>query len=112
MGENFKVTYMFDKNSLEGVHIRPLSRFLDDFYNGCDNFEKLLMNRKSTPLYKATFSVLKEGDYGMYREFETFVFPTTYGGYNIDANDYGFTDYTARLSEIGEFYDNRVTDNI
>ena len=70
------------------------------------------MNRKSTPLYKATFSVLKEGDYGMYREFETFVFPTTYGGYNIDANDYGFTDYTARLSEIGEFYDNRVTDNI
>lgn len=117
MGENFKVTYMFDKNSLEGdsleyVHIRPLSRFLDDFYNGCDNFEKLLMNRKSTPLYKATFSVLKEGDYGIYREFETFVFPTTYGGYNIDANDYGFTDYTARLSEIGEFYDNRVTDNI
>ena len=112
MGENFKVTYMFDKNSLEGVHIRPLSRFLDDFYNGCDNFEKLLMNRKSTPLYKATFSVLKEGDYGMYREFESFVFPTTYGGYNIDANDYGFTDYTARLSEIGEFYDNRVTDNI
>ena len=112
MGENFKVTYMFDKNSLEGVHIRPLSCFLDDFYNGCDNFEKLLMNRKSTPLYKATFSVLKEGDYGMYREFETFVFPTTYGGYNIDANDYGFTDYTARLSEIGEFYDNRVTDNI
>lgn len=112
IGENFKVTYMFDKNSLEGVHIRPLSCFLDDFYNGCDNFEKLLMNRKSTPLYKATFSVLKEGDYGMYREFETFVFPTTYGGYNIDANDYGFTDYTARLSEIGEFYDNRVTDNI
>lgn len=112
MGENFKVTYMFDNKSLEGVHIRPLSRFLDDFYNGCDNFEKLLMNRKSTPLYKATFSVLKEGDYGMYREFETFVFPTTYGGYNIDANDYGFTDYTARLSEIGEFYDNRVTDNI
>ena len=112
MGENFKVTYMFDKNSLEDVHIRPLSSFLDDFYNGCDNFEKLLMNRKSTPLYKATFSVLKEGDYGMYREFETFVFPTTYGGYNIDANDYGFTDYTARLSEIGEFYDNRVTDNI
>lgn len=112
MGENFKVTYMFDKNSLDGVHIRPLSRFLDDFYNGCDNFEKLLMNRKSTPLYKATFSVLKEDDYGMYREFETFVFPTTYGGYNIDANDYGFTDYTARLSEIGEFYDNRVTDNI
>lgn len=112
MGENFKVTYMFDKNSLERVHIRPLSSFLDDFYNGCDNFEKLLMNRKSTPLYKATFSVLKEGDYGIYREFETFVFPTTYGGYNIDANDYGFTDYTARLSEIGEFYDNRVTDNI
>lgn len=98
--------------SLDGMHIRPKEEFISEFYNKCDNFQKLIMNRKSTPLYKAVFSVLKENEYGFYRDFETFVFPTTFGGYNIIANDYGFSDYTKRLADIGEFYDNRVSDNI
>lgn len=111
VGDDDKIFYMCDK-SLEGMHIRPKEEFISEFYNKCDNFQKLIMNRKSTPLYKAVFSVLKENEYGFYRDFETFVFPTTFGGYNIIANDYGFSDYTKRLADIGEFYDNRVSDNI
>lgn len=111
IGDDDKIFYMCDK-SLEGMHIRPKEEFISEFYNKCDNFQKLIMNRKSTPLYKAVFSVLKENEYGFYRDFETFVFPTTFGGYNIIANDYGFSDYTKRLADIGEFYDNRVSDNI
>lgn len=111
IGDDDKIFYMCDK-SLEGIHIRPKEEFISEFYNKCDNFQKLIMNRKSTPLYKAVFSVLKENEYGFYRDFETFVFPTTFGGYNIIANDYGFSDYTKRLADIGEFYDNRVSDNI
>lgn len=111
IGDDDKIFYMCDK-LLEGIHIRPKEEFISEFYNKCDNFQKLIMNRKSTPLYKAVFSVLKENEYGFYRDFETFVFPTTFGGYNIIANDYGFSDYTKRLADIGEFYDNRVSDNI
>ena len=111
IGDDDKIFYMCD-TSLEGMHIRPKEEFISEFYNKCDNFQKLIMNRKSTPLYKAVFSVLKENEYGFYRDFETFVFPTTFGGYNIIANDYGFSDYTKRLADIGEFYDNRVSDNI
>lgn len=111
IGDDDKIFYMCDK-SLEGMHIRPKEKFISEFYNKCDNFQKLIMNRKSTPLYKAVFSVLKENEYGFYRDFETFIFPTTFGGYNIIANDYGFSDYTKRLADIGEFYDNRVSDNI
>lgn len=111
IGDDDKIFYMCDK-SLNGMHIRPKEEFISEFYNKCDNFQKLIMNRKSTPLYKAVFSVLKENEYGFYRDFETFVFPTTFGGYNIIANDYGFSDYTKRLADIGEFYDNRVSDNI
>lgn len=111
IGDDDKIFYMCDK-LLEGMHIRPKEEFISEFYNKCDNFQKLIMNRKSTPLYKAVFSVLKENEYGFYRDFETFVFPTTFGGYNIIANDYGFSDYTKRLADIGEFYDNRVSDNI
>lgn len=111
IGDDDKIFYMCD-TSLNGMHIRPKEEFISEFYNKCDNFQKLIMNRKSTPLYKAVFSVLKENEYGFYRDFETFVFPTTFGGYNIIANDYGFSDYTKRLADIGEFYDNRVSDNI
>lgn len=109
-GDNGETIYLSKGN--DGKHIRPKKNFIDDFYNECDSFEKLIMNRNSTPLYKSTFSVLKENDYGYYRELESFTFPTSDGGYNIDANDYGFTDYTTRLAQIGEFYDNVVTDNI
>lgn len=115
IGDDDKIFYMCDTSldpSLNGMHIRPKEEFISEFYNKCDNFQKLIMNRKSTPLYKAVFSVLKENEYGFYRDFETFVFPTTFGGYNIIANDYGFSDYTKRLADIGEFYDNRVSDNI
>ena len=113
VGDDGKLFYFGDENMKElQIHIRPNEKYITEFYNKCDNFQKLIMNRKSTPLYKAVFSVLKENEYGFYRDFETFVFPTTFGGYNIIANDYGFSDYTKRLADIGEFYDNRVSDNI
>lgn len=92
--------------------IRPKDDYINAFYNECDNFQKLILNRNTTPKYKAVFSVIKENDYGYYRDFEEFVFPTSEGGYNIDASSYGFNTYTTRLSQIGEFYDEFFTDNL
>ena len=108
-GNNGAVHYLCTEN---GFHIRPKETYLADFYNGCDNFQKLLMNPKTTPKYKATFSVIKEDDYGYHREMRTFIFPTGPGGYNIDASSYGFNNYTNDLAMIGEFYDERFTDNL
>ena len=93
-------------------HITPDKPYLDSFYNECDNFQRLLLNPKTTPKYKAIFSVIKENENGYYREFEEFVFPTSEGGYNIDATSYGFNTYTSRLSDIGSFYDEYFTDNL
>lgn len=110
IGDNDQIFYL--SNSGEEIHIRPKEEFLTIFYNGCDNFEKLLMDRKSTPTYTATFSVIKENEFGYYRELEDFTFPTSNGGYNIDATTYGFSNYTSRMIEVGEFYDSRFTDNV
>lgn len=93
-------------------HITPNEKYWNSFYNECDNFQRLILNPKSTPKYKATFSVIKENENGYYREFEDFIFPTSEGGYNIDATSYGFNTYTTRLSQIGEFYDEFFTDNL
>ena len=111
VGDDGKIFYFGDE-SMKGLHIRPNEKFITEFYNKCDNFQKILMNRKTTPLYKATFSVLGESKYGLTKSFETFIFPTTYGDYNIIADEYGFSDYTSRLIKIGEFYDSNITDNI
>lgn len=113
IGDNNNAYYL-SKDEFS-YHIRPMSDDVDyftEFYNECDNFEKLLMNPNTTPKYKATFSVIKENDYGYYRELEDFIFPTTYGGYNIDVESYGFSNYTTRMVQIGEFYDERFTDNM
>ncbi len=109
-GDNNSIVYLSD--NAVGVHIRPKEKYIKQFYNECDNFEKLLLNPKTTPKYKASFSVIKENDYGYYREIEDFVFPTSFGDYNIDALAYGFNDYTMRLAEIGELYDSAFTDNL
>ena len=116
LGDDDIPYYLYEKESgttsLNELHIRPNEEYLDSFYNECDNFQRLILNPKSTPKYKATFSVIKENENGYYREFEDFIFPTSEGGYNIDATSYGFNTYTTRLSQIGEFYDEFFTDNL
>lgn len=111
LGDDDIIYYLSDK--FVGKHITPdTNKYWNAFYDECDNFQKLILNPKTNPKYKAIFSVIKENDYGYYRDFEEFVFPTSEGGYNIDASSYGFNTYTTRLSQIGEFYDEFFTDNL
>ena len=112
VGDNNEIIYLSDDGNMNGIHVRPKEEFIVEFYNECDNFEKIILDRKTTPRYKATFSVIKENEKGYYRETEDFIFPTSYGKYNIDASSYGFNDYTIRLGEIGAYYDTLFTDNL
>lgn len=114
VGDNHNIEYLYDstKYNLNTFHIRPNESNISTFYNDSDNFEKILMNRKTVPRYKAIFSVMKENEYGYYREMEEFVFPTTYGDYNLSTDEYGLTSYTKRLVDIGAYYDDYFTDNL
>ena len=111
VGDNREIVYLTDKDNAS-IHIRPKEEFIVQFYNECDNFEKIILDRKTTPRYKSIFSVIHDNERGYYREMEEFVFPTSYGGYNIDAVSFGFNDYTTRLAEIGAYYDEYFTDNL
>ena len=105
------VVYLSATND-DSVHIRPKESFLKEFYKGCDNFQKILLNPKTKPKYNARFLVIKENDYGYYQEFENLIFPTSIGGYNLDCSSFGFSKYTKRMVELGEFYDARFSDNL
>ena len=105
LGDNKEVVYVCNTG---GMHIRPKKEFITEFYNGCSNFERLILNENTSPKYKATFSVIKENDFGYYRELQDFVFPTSEGDYNPDTSG----NYIDRLVQIGEFYDENLTDNL
>ena len=106
LGDDDVIFYLTDDTS--GYHIRPMKKFLIQFYNECNDFQRIILNPDTSPKYKAIFSVIKMNDFGYYREFETFIFPTSEGGYNPSADG----EYSRRLAEIGEFYDEYLTDNL
>lgn len=114
-GNNKEPIYMVDENGIQQwkkVHIRPNAKQFFRFWDSLDNFQKILLNYKTDPLYTAQFQIVKENDFGYYREVEFFEFPKTYGGYNISTSASEFGSYIQRLSDIAAFYDERFCDNL
>lgn len=89
-------------------HIRPKKEYIEQFYASLDYFERILLNRRTNPKYKSTFSVIYENQYGYYRKLEDFIFPTSYGGYNLSFSN----TFVDRLYKIGQFYDEKFSDNL
>ena len=92
--------------------IRPKQKFIDKFFLELDNFEKILLNRKSSPKYTATFNVINDDEYGEFSNFEKFTFPTSYGGYNLGSYGSSYDDYVSKLANIAEYYDMHFSDNM
>ena len=107
VGEGGDIVYLHKSNEND-IHIRPKKDFIAEFYNECNDLQRLMLNPDTSPKYKATFSVIRMNDYGYYRELEDFIYPTSEGDYNPSADG----EYINRLVEIGEFYDEYLTDNL
>lgn len=94
------------------IHIRPKKEFIDYFFDNLDDFERVLLNRNTSPKYTAKFNVIKETDYGIKTVCETYTFPTGLGEYNIGGDYETFNGYLNRLISVTETYDNYYSDNI
>ena len=90
--------------------IRPKQKIIDEYYDSLDIFERLLLDDGNT--FTSHFEVINENDYGYYTKVEHFTFPTTYGGYNLGGSGITFKRYLDGLIKIGEFYDERFSDNL
>lgn len=109
-GENYQ---LIDKDTHQFKYrIRPKTKFIEKFFSNLDNFEKVLLNRKSSPKYTATFNIINDDEYGYFTDIERFTFPTSYGGYNLGSYDSAYSDYVSKLAEIAEYYDENFSDNM
>ena len=117
MGDDSEIKYFFDPVYGSGkyscflnIRIRPKDEIIEDFYDNLNYFENILLDRTND--YEAMFEVIKDSDYGYYIDTERFKFPTTYGDFNLGSKGASFSEYIERLVKIGEYYDERFTDNL
>jgi hypothetical protein len=105
---------LFYKNSnYKGISIRPTNENFENFFDGLDDFAKIMMNRSSVPLYTMTLDNPHETENGIETYKSRFTWPISEkGGYNLDITSSSFSGYINRLLDLSTFYDSRRTNNL
>ena len=103
--------FLLTRTNGTGTIIQPKSEFFDEFWANIDDFEKVLLNRNSKPLYRAVLErpYISEGKH--YYEYKTFIWPTIVPGIP-DVSSGVFAGYLNSLMEVAEYYDEYDSDNI
>lgn len=114
---NLNVRYVLnvqDGDSVVPIHIRPRVDywFYDEFIDNLDLFGKCLMGEFSHIRNTANFEVLNDFENGKNKTVETFVFPTTNSGYNLESSGIQMEKYIKKLGGIGIYYDENYTNNL
>ena len=94
-----------------GVIIKPKQPFIDEFWSTMDDFERVLLNRDTTPVYKAVFETPYFDETGYYYENKSYVWPTI-DGFTPDITTGAFQGYLESLISLATFHDEFDSDNI
>ncbi len=66
------VVVVAKSDNYAGYRIRPNKDIIDEFFNSLDGFEKVILNKKSVPMYTATFNTPFATDDGYYYKKEKY----------------------------------------
>ena len=114
----FKGIYFYGKTVIVyegnngGKHIRLQKKYEDEVFDSFDDFEKVLLNRDTIPMFKAKFYTPKETEKGVITYERSYVWPTMNGNWNIDMESASYASYLESLLYIANYYDEIRTDNI
>ena len=112
---NNKITLQVNKDCFSGSTgytssylIRPNNGIVEEFYNGLDELEIILMDRETIPKFQASLKVPKDLNGGSSTELvtEIVIWPTTKDGWNPQIMGIDFDTYLEQLSSIGNEIDN------
>ena len=107
-------TYLARRQYLYGkVMLFPKQEIIDKFWNTLDDFESVLLNRLTNPMYLAKFDVpYFDNENGFRVERQTFEWPKAGDSYSLLMSGPLYNTYVSRLAEMALFYDENDTDNI
>ena len=105
-------TYLYYTDSFnEGLRIRPNDDVVEEYFATIDEFEYVLLNRDSKPLYMSNFDTPYETDKVNFYKKETYIWPSKYN-WNPDIESIGYENYVERLIRLAEFHDEHDSNNI
>ena len=71
--------YLLSKTGGNKVIIKPKDDVIEEFFNSLDTFERVLLDRDTQPMYKATFETPFATDEGNFYRMEEYVWPVING---------------------------------
>ena len=99
-------------NQIEYFHIKPNNIKVNEFFITLPNFEKYLLNRKTNPVYTATFSYTVKTDEGIAIEAKKQITWPSTDGYNIDFNTTNYINFVSNLLDLSDASDSIQTNII
>lgn len=82
----------------------------DEIWATLDNFQKVLLNRDTNPLYKAVFETPYSNDKGHFYENKAYIWPSNNG--KLDVESSAFQSYLSSLITLAMYHDGYDSDNI
>lgn len=108
-----KKSYIDSNESLCGTILyEPSDEVKAAFWNSLNDFQKILLNRSTTPIYRADFDYQYQNNDGFFTEKRNYSWPTVGNTYSIKASGTAFSKYVNDLVEMASFYDEYDSDNI
>ena len=92
-------------------YIRPTDDIIEREFDRLDDFEKILLDRSSNPIYTAHFDTPYEVDYDNKYRNEPYTWPSV-GDYLPEINTPSYYSYVGKLINLATFYDDYWSDNI
>lgn len=90
-------------------HVKPNPTEVQLFFEQLPDFEKILLNRLTTPIYTASFEVPIESDGVVYTTTKSFTWPVS-DGYNLDISTRDYASYVENLLDAVNNFDSYKTD--
>lgn len=100
------------KSSVCSPIIRPKQEFIDKFWDTIDDFERVLLNRDSFPIYKSVFETPFITEDGHFYENKQYIWPTIGDSFTPDLTTSAFDAYLSSLLSLATYHDNYDTDNL
>lgn len=100
-----------DKINLVGTSIRLNDEFVTEYFETIDEFESVLLDRQSNPIYKAVFETPYETDNGYSYVMQQYVWPSR-NSWNPEINSTAFNSYLEGLINLAQYHDEFDSDNM